>query len=95
MHSPGTVRNELTYPLFPSQNVEAEQVKVAVRSDLIKHLPGNGSSPVEWPLQDPDAYEEAVADFQAALCEMELLEGKPTSLVMDSMASIISDVHQA
>ena len=95
MHNLGSELNELTCRFFACKNVEADQVKLAVRSDLTKHLPGNGSSPTQWPLQDPDAYEEAVADFQAALCDIELLEEKPTSLVLDSTASIISDVHQA
>ena len=95
IHNPGSELNELTCRHFACRNVEADQVKLAVRSDLTKHLPGNGSSPTQWPLQDPDAYEEAVADFQAALCEIELLEGKPASLVMDCMGSIISDAHQA
>ena len=94
-HSPGTDLNELTRPFVASHDGEAEQDKVAVRNDLMKHLQGNGSSLTDWPLQNAGAYEEAVADFQTALYETGFLEREPTGLVADSVGNIMSDAHQA
>ena len=94
--STGIESGELACPFFASDDVEAEQDKAAVRSDLMKHLLESGPSPSGWPLQDAGAYEEAVASFQAALYETGLLEGEPTSLtslVADSVGNFISDAY--